>query len=66
MQITIPYDVYVIAMAALLECDHHEQVCGGATLRWTDARRQLKAAMLREVTREMDESVPMLCRKQAG
>lgn len=65
MQITISYDLYVAAMAALLEVDHHEQVAGNGTRRWTEARRELKAAMMREVTREIDESVPMLLRRQA-
>lgn len=66
MNITISYTLYIACMAALLEQDVHESVVGLSTHKWTDARRELKAAMLREVSREIDESVPALCRKQAG
>lgn len=64
MRIEISYPLYIKCMAALLEIDVHSRVIGDPTPQWTEARKELKAAMLKEVSREMDDSVPALLRPQ--
>jgi hypothetical protein len=66
VNITITYECYVAAMAAMLEQDAMAARIGHSSERWTKARKTLKAAMLEAVSREIDESVPALCRRQAG
>jgi hypothetical protein len=68
MIIAIDYETYLAAMAAMLEADAMAVRLGftSESERWTTARKNLKAAMLKAVAREIDESVPALLRKQAG
>jgi hypothetical protein len=59
VNITIDYDTYVAAMAAMLEQDAMAVRMSHDNERWTRARKVLKAAMLEAVSREIEESVPV-------
>jgi hypothetical protein len=63
MNITIDYDTYVAAMAALLEQDAMAVRMGHSSARWRQARKTLKAAMLATLSREIDAATPAMLRR---
>ena len=69
MTVKISYDAYVAAMAALRECETRDADTAAGN-RWKRAVKEIRAAALEEIVREVEyanppEPLPALLRRQA-
>lgn len=63
MTITLTYDAIIAAMAALREAERLDALNAE---RYAEARRHMKAALLRAIGQQMQPAVSMFHKPQAG